>query len=156
MKNYLVIIFLLITQLAFSQLKTVTFSELETLQKTHSKPVVIRFYTDWCAVCKVEFHQLNKNRDIVKMLNEQFYFISFEAEKTREDLTFQEKTFRYLPNGNSGIHELALAFSRNKNQPVYPLWIILDKDLKLINYHEGKYAVPDLQRDLEMISAKIN
>lgn len=120
-----------------SQMKTGTFSELELQQKESSKPIVIHIYTDWCSVCKIESFHLNKDKDLVKIMNESFYLINFEAEKSKERIRFQGRDFDYLSNGSSGIHELALALSKNKEQPVYPLWIFLDKNQNLVYYHEG-------------------
>ncbi|WP_228458405.1 hypothetical protein [Chryseobacterium hagamense] len=65
-----------------------------------------------------------------------------------ETIRLQGKTFRYFSNGNSGIHELALALSRNKSRPVYPLWIILDKNQDLIEYHEGIFLPEELKKKL--------
>ncbi|WP_228379039.1 thioredoxin fold domain-containing protein [Chryseobacterium piperi] len=128
-----------------------TFSELETLEKEHQKPIIIHLYTDWCAICKIESFNLNKDKELVQLINEDFYFINFEAEKSKEKLHFQGKEFNYLPNGNSGIHELALALSKNKNQPVYPLWIILDARQNLIYYHEGEFKPDNMKQKLKEI-----
>ncbi|MET3038242.1 thioredoxin fold domain-containing protein [Chryseobacterium sp. NRRL B-14859] len=136
-----------------SQMKTGTFSELESRHKEDPKPVVIHLYTDWCAVCKIESFNLNKDKDLVKTMNEHFYFINFEAEKTKETIRFQDHEFNYLSNGSSGIHELALALSKNKDQPVYPLWIILDKNQNLIYYHEGQFTAEKMKQKLLEISA---
>jgi thiol-disulfide isomerase/thioredoxin len=136
-----------------SQMKTGTFSEMEALQKENTKPVVIHLYTDWCAVCKIESYHLNKDQELVKMMNDHFYFINFEAEKTKEKIRFQNREFSYLANGSTGIHELALALSKNKNQPVYPLWIILDKDQNLIYYHEGQFTAEKMKEKLKEVSA---
>ncbi|MGL6128297.1 thioredoxin family protein [Chryseobacterium artocarpi] len=134
-------------------MKTGTFSELEVLQKESSKPVVIHLYTDWCAVCKIESYRLNKDEDLVKIMNENFYLINFEAEKTRDKINFQGQEFEYLANGSSGIHELALALSKNKEQPVYPLWIFLDKYQNLVYYQEGLLTPDKMKEKLLEISA---
>lgn len=136
-----------------SQMKTGTFSELEVLQKESSKPVVIHLYTDWCSVCKIESYHLNKDEDLVKIMNENFYLINFEAEKTRDKINFQGQEFEYLANGSSGIHELALALSKNKEQPVYPLWIFLDKNQNLVYYQEGLLTPDKMKEKLLEISA---
>lgn len=138
----------------FSQIKTGTFSELEILKNENSKPVIIHLYTDWCGVCKIESFKMNKDKDLVKTVNEDFYFINFEAEKTKESIRFQDQEFGYLSNGNSGIHELALALSKNKNQPVYPLWIFLDKNQNLVYYHEGNLKPEVMKQKLSEISAQ--
>lgn len=136
-----------------SQMKTGTFSELELQQKEPSKPIVIHIYTDWCAVCKIESFHLNKDKDLVKIMDENFYLINFEAEKTRDKINFQGQEFEYLANGSSGIHELALALSKNKEQPVYPLWIFLDKNQNLVYYHEGLMTPEKMKQKLLEILA---
>ncbi|PWW19599.1 MULTISPECIES: redoxin domain-containing protein [unclassified Chryseobacterium] len=136
-----------------SQMKTGTFSDLEVQQKENPKPVVIHLYTDWCAVCKIESFRMNKDKELVNMVNDHFYFINFETEKTKEKIHFQNQDFEYLQNGNSGIHELALALSKNKNQPVYPLWIFLDKHQNLVYYQEGQITTEKMKQKLLEISA---
>ena len=150
MKFFLLLTFL-ISGFYFSQMKSVTFFVCEMQQKLNPKPTIIHIYTDWCSICKIESFKLNKDKDLIKMMNENFHFINFEAEKTKEKINFLGKEFNYLPNGNSGIHELALAFSKNKNQPVYPLWIILDENQELVYYHEGLFEVKKMKEKLREI-----
>ncbi|WP_436808897.1 thioredoxin family protein [Chryseobacterium sp. DT-3] len=152
MKNFILFL-MLVPCFYLSQMKTGTFSELETLMRKDPKPIIIHLYTDWCTVCKMEKHALNKDRETVDLINENFYLVNFEAEKTKEKIEFQGKEFGYMPNGNSGIHELALALSKNKGQPVYPLWIVLDKDRKLVYYHEGLLTPEIMKQKLLEISA---
>lgn len=138
----------------FSQIQATAFSDLERLRKEQPKPVIIHLYTDWCTVCKMELFELSKDKNLVEALGKDFYFIAFEAEKTKETIRFQGREFRYIANGKSGIHELALALSGNKSQPVYPLWVFLDKDLNLLDYHEGFLSAIGLSQKLKDISAE--
>lgn len=142
---------MLVPCFCLSQMKTGTFSELEIQQKENPKPIIIHIYTSWCSVCKIESFQLNKDKELVQFINENFYLINFDPEKMKEKIRFQGKEFKYLPNGNSGIHELALALSKNKNHPVYPLWIILDKDQNLTDYHEGLLKPEEIKLKLEKV-----
>lgn len=142
---------MLVPCFCLSQIKTGTFSDLEIQQKEHPKPIIIHIYTSWCSVCKIESFQLNKDKDLVQLINENFYFINFEAEKTKENINFQGKEFNYLPNGNSGIHELALALSKNKSQPVYPLWIVLNENQELVYYHEGQFKPEKMKEKLNEV-----
>lgn len=149
----IILFLMLVPCFCLSQMKTGTFSDLETLIEKDPKPVIIHLYTDWCSVCKMEKIALNNNREITDLINANFYLVNFEVEKTKETIKFQGREFEYLPNGNSGIHELALALSKNKDQPVYPLWIVLDKDQKLVYYHEGLWMPQNMKQKLLEISA---
>lgn len=150
--RFLLFLMILTSGFCFSQIKSGTFYELKDLQKENKKPIIIHLYTDWCSICKIEAFQLKKDKDLVKMINENFYLINFETEKTKEKIIFQGKEFNYLPNGNSGIHELALALSKNKNQPVYPLWIILNENQELVYYHEGEFKPEKMKEKFKEIT----
>ncbi len=149
----IILFLMLVPCFCLSQMKTGTFSDLETLMEKDPKPVIIHLYTDWCSVCKMEKKVLNNDREITDLIDANFYLVNFEAEKTKETIKFQGKEFGYIPNGNSGIHELALALSKNKDHPVYPLWIVLDKDQKLVYYHEGVWIPENMKQKLLEISA---
>jgi len=149
----IILFLMLVPCFCLSQMKTGTFSDLETLMEKDPKPVIIHLYTDWCSVCKMEKKSLNNDKEITNIINANFYLVNFEAEKTKETIKFQGKEFGYIPNGNSGIHELALALSKNKDHPVYPLWIVLDKDQKLVYYHEGLWMSQNMKQKLLEISA---
>ncbi|WP_288458319.1 thiol:disulfide interchange protein [uncultured Chryseobacterium sp.] len=155
MKNLRIFLFLMLVPcFCLSQMKTGTFSDLEIQQKEDPKPIMIHLYTDWCSVCKIEKFNLNKDKELVELINQHFYIINFETEKTKENIRFLGKEYHHLPNGNSGIHELALALSKNKSQPVYPLWIILDKYGNLIEYHEGLFKPEELKKKLKELLNK--
>jgi len=122
----------------FSQsLQPVSISELENLQKNDKKPVIIHFKTDWCAVCKVESYQLNKNKNLVKRINQNFYWVEINPEQYKSKIIWQNKSYDYIANGKSGIHSWVYQFSSNK-QPAYPLWVFLDENLNVIFVNEGK------------------
>lgn len=127
---------ILLSGFGFSQsLQFVSLPELEKLQMNERKPVIIHFKTDWCAVCKVESYQLNKNKDLVNKVNKEFYLIEINPEQYKSKIVWQNKTYDYLANGQSGIHSWVYQFTENR-PPAYPLWVFLDENLIFVN--EGK------------------
>lgn len=126
---------------SFAQLKTQSFEEVEQLSKENQKPIVIFIHTSWCKYCKIMENSTFRNPAIIKELNDNFYFISFDAESKKE-ITFNNHTFRFKPTGtNTGIHELATALATIDNQVVYPTLTVLDAD-KTTLYQQHSYINP--------------
>lgn len=111
---------------SFAQLKTYSFQEAEKLRIESPKPIVVFTHTSWCNYCKMMENSTFKNPAVIKELNENFYFISFDAESKKE-ITFNNYTFQFKPTGtNTGIHELATALATIDKQVVYPTLTVLD------------------------------
>lgn len=133
MKKFIILFFLLIANQNFAQLNTFTFEEAEKLSIKNPKPFVIFIHTDWCKICKMMENTTFKNQEIIKELNQNFYFISFNAE-TKKDITFNKNVFKFKPKGNnSGVHKLAEQLS---NQ-IYPTLTILNSDYSILTQIES-------------------
>jgi len=115
------------------ELKTYSF---QNLPEKIDRPILIYMKTSWCSVCKIQMHQMEKDSELKKSLNDSVNFIIFDAEKSKEKIEFLGKTYQYISNGNSGIHEFAMEFSRNQ-KPIYPTWILIDSQAKVLFYQEG-------------------
>lgn len=108
----------------------------ESLQENVDKPILIYMKTDWCSICKIQKHQMEKDLELKNLINEKVCFITFNPEKYKKPITFFDRNYNYISNGNSGIHELAVELSSNK-KPVYPSWILIDKYGKILFRNEG-------------------
>lgn len=145
MKKFLFLFFLLATNQNFAQLNTLTFQQAEKLSIENPKPFVIFIHTDWCKICKMMENTTFKNQKIIKELNQNFYFISFNAE-TKIDITFNKNVFKFKPKGtNSGVHELAEELS---NQ-IYPTLTILNSDYSILMQIESFINAKDLLQILQ-------
>ena len=101
MKKTLLLLLLLGSFLSFSQekkqtLNVFTFSEVEKIQRQNPKPIIVFITTDWCKICHGMKSTTLKDRDIIQILNDKFYFIKLNGEE-KEDITLLEKTFVYKP-----------------------------------------------------------
>ncbi len=129
---YIVLIFFWAIQSGFAQLKTYSFEEAEKLCKENPKPFVVFVHTSWCNYCKMMENSTFKNLETVRLLNNDFYFISLDAESKR-DIHFNNNTFKFQPKGqNSGIHELATELATIDSEVVYPTLTILNPDFSLV------------------------
>ena len=148
MKNLLVVILFLFANQNFAQLNTHTFEQAEKLSIENQKPFVIFIHTNWCKICKMMENSTFKNKEIIKKLNQNFYFISFNAED-KKDIQFNKNTFKFKPKGtNSGIHELAELLS---NQ-TYPTITILNIDYSILTEIESFTNSTTLLQILEKAS----
>lgn len=64
-----------------------TFEEAEKLLQQKSKPILVFLYTDWCKICHGMKKTTFKNKKVIQLLNEKFYFIMLNGEEKR-DITF--------------------------------------------------------------------
>lgn len=150
-KKTALIVFLLIMAIpsGFAQLRTHSFEEVVLLTKQNPKPLVVFIHTSWCNYCKMMENSTFKNPAVIKELNENFYFISFDAESKKE-ITFNNHNFQFKPTGTTtGIHELATALATINNQVVYPTLIVLDTDNTILFQQHSYINAKALLRILE-------
>jgi thioredoxin-related protein len=152
-QTVLFLLFLILaTASSSAQLKRHTFEEIEQLSKGKPKPIVVFIHTSWCKYCEMMEHSTFKNPAVIKELNDNFYFISFDAE-TKKDITFNNHTFRFKPTGTTtGIHELATALATIDNQVVYPTLTVLDPDYSILFQRQSYLKTKDLISILEKIN----
>lgn len=124
--------FALVPTQTFAQLKRYQFEDLEQLQRTEKRMVVVFIHTDWCKYCQTMNNTTFKNKDIIEQMNNQFYFVDFNAEETR-NITFKNSVFKYTPSGmNTGSHELAEHLGTIDNKVSYPTLCFLNSDSEII------------------------
>lgn len=136
MNKLALLFFLLIGLTVFSQKKTTkelhqyTFEEVTELQKKEKRPVLIFLHTQWCKFCLAMKKNTFTNKEVIDILNKQFYFVSFDAE-CKQNVTFNNHTFKYKPSGaNTGVHELATALT--DKELTFPNTLVLSKKNEII------------------------
>jgi thioredoxin-related protein len=119
-----------------------TFEEVEKLHQQIPKPILVFLYSDWCKICFGMKKTTFKNQEVIKLLNNNFYFVNLNGEE-KKDITFLGKVFTYKPTGaNTGMHELATQLGTVKKIIAYPTTIILNTaveiDAQLVGYYNSK------------------
>ena len=108
----------------------ITIQELEEAQKKNKKKIFIDIYTNWCGVCKKMDKYTFQNRVIAKYINKNYHAVKLNAEY-KEPITFQEREFKFIAMGRSGIHEIAEHVA-GKKIIGYPTISILDEKLNVL------------------------
>lgn len=114
-----------------------------------SRPILIKMHTDWCAVCKLQDRQIEKDKALQHQLAEGFYYIEFDAE-SRESLVFNGTEYNFIPHGTGGLHALAAELSETKAS--YPAWILLSPDYTILARYNGLLKSGELREILSKIS----
>ena len=124
-----------------SDLKMFTFEEVDSFMIKAPKQVVVFFHTDWCKYCHLMNETTFQNKKIVKILNDRFYFISFNAE-SQKTIKFAGQTFTYIPKGNSnGIHEIATQLASVDGKLNYPSVCVLNSKYEIV-FQYNQYLAP--------------
>ncbi len=103
------------------------------------KKIFVDIYTDWCGWCKKMDAETFEKPAVAHYLNTHFYPVKFNAEQ-KEDIVFDGKTFKFIPNGRRGYHELAAALLAGKMS--YPTVIFLSNDFQLLQRVPGYLNIP--------------
>ncbi|WP_310554684.1 thioredoxin family protein [Flavobacterium sp.] len=128
----------------FAQLNMVQFEQIDSLQKEEKRNVIVFIHADWCKYCQVMKNKTFKNKDAIKLINEKFYFVDFNAEEKRK-IVFNKQDFAFKPKGsNSGIHELAIELGTINNQINYPTLCVLNEKKEIIFQHNSFLNAKDL------------
>lgn len=126
---------------AFGQeaVEWMTFEQAVDKLKDQPREVFVDVYTDWCGWCKVMDKNTFSDPRVAKLLNEEFYPVKFNAEQ-HEDVIVNGTTFKFVPSGANGYHELAAALLNN--QLSYPTGVFIDESFKKV-YPMPGYRQPE-------------
>ena len=158
MRFFLLIVIILASGYSFSQtsnlkLHTHTFEEVEQLQKIQQKPVVIFIHTFWCKFCYAMKEKTFTNAEVINLLNEKFYFITFDA-NFKGAVRYMGRSFNSKRISRSyGIHELAEVLATTDKGISYPTTVILDAkntiDEQITTYLSAKQLLSGLNAYLQ-------
>ena len=135
-------------QAASATVDWMSFEEAVEKSKTEKRKIFIDVYTDWCGWCKVMDKKTFSEPAVVKLLNEKYYPVKFNAEQ-REDIVYNGTTFRFIPQGGRGTHQLAAALLQN--QLSYPTVVFLNEDFAIVHILKGFRQAPEFHKIAEFI-----
>ncbi|UJH69303.1 thioredoxin family protein [Allomuricauda sp. SCSIO 65647] len=140
-----VLTLLFATTLSAQEIDWLTWEEAVALTKNegNSKKVFIDVYTDWCGWCKKMDKDTFQHPEVAAYMQQNFHMVKMDAEG-KEPIEYQGKTFKYVPSGKRGYHELAAALLQGRLS--YPTVVFLDEDLNMLSPVPGYQKVqPFLQ-----------
>ena len=109
-----------------------------TQNDANPKKIFVDVYTDWCGWCKKMDKDTFQNAEVAAYMQDNFYMVKFDAEG-KDPIEYQGKTFKYVPSGRRGYHELAAALLQG--QMSYPTVVFLDEKLNMLSPVPGYQKV---------------
>lgn len=103
------------------------------------KKIFVDVYTDWCGWCKKMDKDTFANEKVAAYMRDKFYMVKLDGEG-KEDIDYNGRTFKYVPAGKRGYHELAGALLQNRFS--YPTGVFLNEEQQLLSPVPG-YQGPD-------------
>jgi thioredoxin-related protein len=110
-----------------------------TLTEQSPKKIFIDVYTDWCGWCKRMDKATFQNPEVAKYMNEHYYNVKFDAEQ-KESIEMLGNTFKFIPQGKRGYHELAAALLNGKMS--YPTVVFMNPKFEMLSPVPGYQEAP--------------
>tara|TARA_B110000003_G_C16534037_1_gene490072 strand:- start:94 stop:600 length:507 start_codon:yes stop_codon:yes gene_type:complete len=134
MRKFALLLLLSITAISNAQEKIQWMSIEEayalTLTEASPKKIFIDVYTDWCGWCKRMDKATFQNPEVAAYMNEHYYNVKFDAEQ-KESIEMLGNTFKFIPQGNRGYHELAAALLNGKMS--YPTVVFMNPKFEMLS-----------------------
>ncbi|WP_297792397.1 DUF255 domain-containing protein [uncultured Eudoraea sp.] len=123
------------------EVKWLSWNEAAALAASDKNPkkIFIDVYTDWCGWCKKMDKDTFQNAQVAEYMSNNFYMVKLDGEG-KESIDFKGKTYKYVPSGKRGYHELAAALLQGRLS--YPTVVFLDEQLNMLSPVPG-YQKPD-------------
>ncbi|AWH85036.1 hypothetical protein HYN59_07810 [Flavobacterium album] len=143
MKIIISLLLLLTMAIGYGQKSyTVTFEDLPQKLGTEPRPILVKVYTTWCSVCRIQDKKIESHKELQQLLADKCYFVELDAE-SRKTILFNNREYRFLGNGSGGMQSLAAALANPKDG--YPTWVLLDSNYKFIGKHNGLVEAEQLK-----------
>lgn len=146
---------ILLSGTSLGQLQHYNFEEIEKLQLKAPRLLMVFIHTDWCGYCRTMQNTTFDNENIINILNDKYYFISFNPEKEQHDIVFYGRTFVFKPSGrNVGVHQLAQELGSINGLLGYPTLVVLTPQREIVFQHNGMITSKEFLLLLQYLSTK--
>jgi thioredoxin-related protein len=140
--------------ITFAQTPAIRFEQLDSMQRSDKRHVVVFLHTSWCRYCSIMENTTFKNKEVLNLLHQNFYFVSLDIE-TKNDIFFRGYNFKYQPTGiNLGVHELAKELGTINGALAYPAICILNDENEIIFQREGYISAKEFLPILKLLNEK--
>ena len=126
-----------------NKIKWYSFEEAVKLNAEKPKKVFMDIYTEWCGWCKVLDKTTFTDTTIIRLMNENFYAVKFDAER-KDTIVFHGYTFvNPNPKGYRSTHQLASSILQGKLG--YPSMVFMNDSMQILTTVQSYLKPPELE-----------
>lgn len=119
-----------------------SFEEAAKAWEKEPRKIFIDVSTSWCGWCKKMDATTFSNPTLAKYINAKYYAVKMDGEE-KKDITFRDRTYKFVPNGRRGYHELPAELMGGKMS--YPTIVYLDEQFAIIQSLPGYRSAQDIE-----------
>jgi len=111
----------------------ISFTELVVALREQPRPVLLSFYTDWCAYCKKMDRTAFRNPEVIETINANFYAVRMDAESP-DTVRFGGRDYENREWGQQRrpVHEIPRLLASRRDRPFsVPALVLLDRDFRV-------------------------
>jgi thioredoxin-related protein len=123
------------------EVKKYSFKELEKLQKSKPKKVLVNITSGFCNTCKIMSKTTFVDTSIANYINKNYYLVEFNAE-TADTILFQNKKFYKTLINNYPLNNLVIQLTNNRLS--FPALCILNEQfttLEVLNFYQSPQQI---------------
>lgn len=116
-----------------TKINWISFEQLEDSLKVNPKKVFISFYADWCLYCKKMDKVAFREKDVIRILNTDYYAIKMNAE-SKDTIIFEGEKYmnKQLGKKRRPTHEISILLASRKNKSfTLPVTLILNENFNV-------------------------
>lgn len=116
-----------------TKINWISFEQLEDSLKENPKKVFISFYADWCLYCKKMDKVAFRDKDVIRILNTDYYAIKMNAE-SKDTIIFEGEKYmnKQLGKKRRPTHEIPILLASRKNKSfTLPVTLILNENFNV-------------------------